>query len=103
MNCGRFDPGVATIIRNADALKQELTELGAHAGKLIMHDQRRWGSTGFSGTRHELVYAFDGSEAVAHGEALIAHLDDHEFTIPGQLVADATVSAANQRLDPPRL
>ena len=35
---------------------------------------------------------FEGPEAVAAGERFIAALPDHEFSIPGQLVADATVS-----------
>jgi len=35
---------------------------------------------------------FEGPEAAAAGERFIAALPDHEFSIPGQLVADATVS-----------
>ena len=38
------------------------------------------------------------------GEALIAMLPDHEFALPGQLVADASVSAVDHALAPsPRL
>ena len=35
---------------------------------------------------------FEGPEAAAAGERFIAALPDHECSIPGQLVADATVS-----------
>ena len=45
-----------------------------------------------------------GEEAVEAGERFIAALPDHEFAIPGQLVADATVTEAEHRLLPnPRL
>ena len=38
------------------------------------------------------------------GEEFVAALPDHEFAIPGQLVADATVAAAETTLLPqPRL
>ena len=34
------------------------------------------------------------------GEALIAELPDHEFAIPGQIVADAAITAADHVLAP---
>jgi hypothetical protein len=47
---------------------------------------------------------FAGADAVSAGEEFIAALDEHEFTIPNRLVADAAVSAANDRVYPdPRL
>lgn len=103
MSKGCFHPGIAAQIRNADALKQELAEISGNAGTLLVHSQRRWGSTSFNGVRHELTYAFDGQQAVQQGELLIALLPDHDFTIPGQLVADATVEVTEHRQDPPRL
>ena len=58
----------------------------------------------FSGTRHTVVLAFAGTEAIAAGEALIEALPDHEFTIPSQLVADAAVIAVEHTAHPaPRL
>jgi len=40
------------------------------------------------------VFEFCGPEAMAAGEELIERPPDHEFAIPGQLVADATITAA---------
>jgi hypothetical protein len=58
----------------------------------------------FSGTRHEVVLAFTGTEAVSAGEAFIDALPEHEFAIPRQLVADATVLAVeHSALPEPRL
>ncbi|MCE2843487.1 MAG: hypothetical protein ACK44O_12700 [Novosphingobium sp.] len=45
-----------------------------------------------------------GAAAVEAGEALIAALPDHEFAIPGQLVADASVVSVEQSpLPEPRM
>jgi hypothetical protein len=40
---------------------------------------------------------FCGIDAVACGEDLIERLPDHEFAIPGQLVADATIAMVDHR------
>ena len=50
-----------------------------------------------AGTRHEVVLEFCGPEAVAGGEELIERLPDHEFALPGQLVADATITKVDHR------
>lgn len=72
--------------------------------ELVSHAERPWASVTFSGTRHALSLAFSGADAVAAGEELIAALPDHEFAIPGQLVADAAIMAARHTLLPaPRL
>ena len=56
------------------------------------------------GTRHDVVLAFSGAEAVAAGEAFLDALPEHEFAIPRQLVADATVlSVEHTALPDPRL
>ena len=63
-----------------------------------------WASITFAGTRHTVSMCFSGIAAVEGGEALIALLPDHEFAIPGQLVADATVIAVDHRVMPePRM
>jgi hypothetical protein len=40
---------------------------------------------------------FDGADAVRAGEEFIDELPEHEFRIPGQLVADATVREVDHR------
>ncbi|MEJ6008582.1 hypothetical protein [Novosphingobium aquae] len=69
---------------------------GGHA-ELLSHAERPWTSATFSGTRHTAAFTFTGAEAVEAAEHFIALLPDHEFAIPGQLVADAAVIEA--RLD----
>ena len=85
-------------------LLSALLDLGGGKGELIRHSERNWASVTFSGTRHSVVIAFTGTEAVAAGEAFIDALPDHEFAIPRQLVADAAVVAVDHTALPePRL
>ena len=88
----------------ADRLREALLALGDFRGQAITHTEKSWASITFSGARHTLALLFAGEEAVEAGERLIAALPDHEFAIPGQLVADAAVTEAEHRLLPtPRL
>ncbi|MFC3097361.1 hypothetical protein [Alteraurantiacibacter palmitatis] len=103
MTAGSFHPAIARRIRKDEALVRALKEIGADAGMMIMHAQREWASITFSGVRHSLTYAFDGAEAVAHAERMIALLPEHEFSLPGQLVADAAVTNIEHRIEPPRI
>ena len=73
------------------ALLAALQQLAGGKGELLRHMERPWASATFAGTRHTIALAFTGTEAIAAGEALIAALPEHEFTVPGQLVADAAV------------
>ena len=57
----------------------------------------------FAGARHRLELEFEGEDAIEAGELFIALLPEHEFDIFGQLVADATVTEVDHRLDPPRM
>jgi hypothetical protein len=81
----------------ADRVRAALQGLADGEGTMLSHDETAWASITFSGTRHEMVLEFCGADAVAGGENLIEHLPDHEFTIPGQLVADATITAVDHR------
>lgn len=86
------------------SLLSALFELGQGQAELVRHSERNWASATFAGTRHNVVLAFSGTDAIAAGETLIAALPDHEFTVPGQLVADAAVIALKQTALPqPRL
>ena len=75
----------------AEQVREAVAELHGHKGQLKAHKHLPWASSTFSGTKHGLVLVFDGAEAVEAGEALIANLPDHEFNIPGQVVADASI------------
>lgn len=86
------------------ALLSALFDLAQGQAELLRHSERNWASATFAGTRHTVALAFSGSAAIAAGEELIAALPDHEFSIPGQLVADATVISVDQAALPqPRM
>ena len=81
----------------ADRVREALLKLAEGRADLLSHDEKAWNSITFSGTRHEVMLDFNGEEAVEVGEEFIAQLPDHEFTIPGQLVADATIREVDHR------
>lgn len=86
------------------ALLTAVMDLAEGRAQLLRHAERPWASVTFTGSRHTIVLAFAGSEAIEAGERFIAALPDHEFAIPRQLVADAAIVAADHVLDPePRL
>lgn len=76
----------------ADRVRTALMQVTGGPGTVLSHEERTWASITFAGTRHEVVLEFCGSDAVAAGETLIERLPDHEFALPGQLVADATIT-----------
>lgn len=75
----------------ADRLRQALLTLASAQAELVTHEESAWCSITFTGTRHEVVLNFQGHEAVEAGEHFIDALPEHEFRIPGQLVADASI------------
>lgn len=75
-------------------------DLAGGDAELVRHAERSWASVTFSGTRHTMVLAFTGPESMLAGEAFIAALPDHEFSIPRQLVADAAVNSVEHSLLP---
>ncbi|WP_086616869.1 hypothetical protein [Erythrobacter tepidarius] len=81
----------------ADRVRAALAALAQGHGTVLAHEEKAWASITFSGTRHEVVLEFCGPEAVAGGEELIERLPDHEFVLPGQLVADATITKVDHR------
>jgi hypothetical protein len=86
-----------------ERLAEALTDLAQGKGRIAAHSETGWASITFAGTRHKVELVFEGADAVEAGECFIVFLPEHEFTIPGQLVADAAVVDVDSRLDPPRL
>ena len=87
-----------------DRLREAVLKLCDHQGQIVEYREKPWASITFAGARHTLALLFLGEEAVAAGENFVAALPDHEFAIPGQLVADAVVLECEQRMLPtPRL
>ena len=89
--------------RRADALIEALQALAADKAAILAHRETAWASVTFAGARHRFVLEFDGGEAIAAGELFIACLPEHEFDLPGLLVAEATVTEVDHRLQPQRM
>lgn len=85
-------------------LLSEMLQLAGPHAEFVRHSEAPWSSATFTGSRHLVLMTFEGIDAVLEGEAYIAALPDHEFTIVGQLVADATVVAVEHCAAPaPRM
>ena len=91
-----------TFVRRSlsERLRAAIIALADGHGKVAGHSEKSWASITFAGTRHSLQLVFEGCDAVEAGERMIAALPDHEFTIPRQLVADATIIAVESTLLP---
>lgn len=74
-------------------LLQALLALAGPGADFRQHTERPWSSVTFSGTRHTVTLEFNGPDAVERGETYAAALPDHEFAIPGYIVADAAITA----------
>ena len=83
-----------------DRLREALLALAEGRPGLLRHSETAWASVTFEGSRHTVELRFAGLEAVEAGERFIAALPEHEFAIPGQLVADATVTRVDHALLP---
>ncbi len=86
-----------------ELLADAITNLCDGKGRIASHSELSWASITFAGARHRLGLVFEGQDAVEAGERFIAALPDHEFTIRGQLVADAAIAEAISVTRPPRL
>ena len=84
-------------------LREAVLALAGPHARILAHQETNWASVTFTGTRHRMDLLFEGAEALEAGELFIAFLPEHQFAIPRQLVADATVTAVDHRFDPPRL
>lgn len=82
------------------AILSQMIAIANGAGALDSHEERPWASATFAGSRHRLTLEFEGVDTIRDGEALIERLPDHEFAIPGHLVADATVVSVEHSLAP---
>lgn len=86
----RMSPAAAGLLR---AL---LNRTGIDRDRIYLTDYRstEWHSLTFDGERHEIVLRIPGPGAAAIADALTMGLDDAEFSIPGQTVADIGVDGA---------
>ena len=86
----------------ASALLRALLErAGVPRDRILLTDARTvdWQSLTFIGERHELQLRIPGAGSGALAERLCAGIEDAEFAIPGQIVADITVRGVPLRQD----
>lgn len=81
-------------------LLSQVLDLAGPNAQFISHAERAWASATFSGSRHTIIVAFEGADAVAQGEDYVAALPEHEFNAGRQIVADATVAAVEHAMVP---
>lgn len=86
--------------RPATRLIDALVSLSGNHAELLSHSERPWASATFAGSRHQVNFTFTGLDAVAAAEQFIEAVPEHEFAIPGQLVADAAVIEASLAMLP---
>ncbi len=99
-NPPRLEPTRRSASAPWQRLLKALMDLCEGQAQLLSHAERPWASVTFAGTRHTVTLRFDGAEAVGEAEQFITNLPEHEFTLPGQLVADAAIVAVDQQCLP---
>ncbi|MEZ5707883.1 MAG: hypothetical protein R3E02_00670 [Blastomonas sp.] len=85
------------ILRDpATALIRTMIELSGGAARLEEHGGRSWASATFAGMRHSMRLSFAGA-GVSRGEWLASILPEHEFTLPGHILADIAIVEMHRR------
>ena len=82
------------------SLLSAVLDLAGGKAELLRHSERPWASATFAGTRHVIALSFPGEEGAAAAEAFMEALPEHEFAIPGQMVADAAIAAVEHDVGP---
>ena len=90
-------PALPPAASASSACGEELQALAGGHAEFPAH-RKRAGPASLSPAPPRLHLAFAGDDAVEAGETFIAFLPEHEFAIPGQLVADAAVTAVDHRI-----
>lgn len=80
----------------AGLLRALLGRAGVERDRILLSDFRStdWQSLTFAGERHHIALRIPGPGAGAIAECLTRDLDEAEFAIPGQIVADINVDGA---------
>lgn len=65
---------------------EAVLKLAGDRARMIAHGSKPWRSATFAGTKELVTLSFEGAEAKLIGEAFLAEVTEHEFTIPGHLV-----------------
>ena len=81
---------LAMSIAAAGLLRALLARVGVDRNRILLSNFRstEWNSLTFAGERHEVTLRIPGPGAAGTAQLLIDGLEDADFTIPGQIVAD---------------
>ncbi len=94
-------PAAKTRRAPGQRLAEALIVLGGGKCRITRQSEQNWASITFAGTRHTFDVVFEGEAAIEIGEDFIAALPEHQFSVRGQLVADAEVTKVDHRAAPP--
>ena len=78
----------------AGLLRALLGRAGVDRNRILLTEFRSsdWNSLTFTGERHEIMLRIPGPGALHVARLLVDGLEDAEFTIPGQIVADIALT-----------
>lgn len=78
----------------AGLLRALLARAGVDRNRILLSNFRStdWNSLTFSGERHEIALRIPGPGAAAVADLLANGLEDADFAIPGQIVADIALA-----------
>lgn len=79
----------------AGLLRALLARGGVDRNRILLSDfaSTEWNSLTFAGERHEIRLRIPGPGAAPVAAALVDGLEEADFSIPGQIVADIALSA----------
>jgi hypothetical protein len=85
----------------AGLLRGLIARSGAARSDVLLTEVRSvdWRSLTFDGERHEIAMRFTGPGAAGAAERMLDGIEDHEFALPGAIVADITIAGRCARLD----
>ena len=85
----------------AGLLRGLVARSGASRSEVLLTEVRSvdWHSLTFDGERHEISMRFTGPGAEREADRMLDGLEEHEFTLPGAIVADISVAGRCVGLD----
>ena len=85
----------------AGLLRALLARTGVERNRILLTNFRssEWNSLTFAGERHHILLRIPGPGAAHLAALLVDGLEDAEFAIPGQIVADIALARAPAEMD----
>lgn len=93
VDTARPGPASSAAERAGKRLVTALQDMVGGCADLLALEERAWASATFSGARHTVTLRFTGAEDCETADIFVEVLPEHEFGLPGLLVADAQVRA----------